>query len=399
MAKDIRLKKGFIDHPKTVRLERECGFEGVKSLLRLWDFAAENKPKGVLTNMDADDIEIAAKWTGEPGKFVKTLLKKKSNFLMLKDGVYEIHDWKEHQGYIYRSEERSKKAKDAAKERWTSKSRSSKTSRSARLREAKKKGNHTEAEWEEMRKFFGTCVKCEGDSELERVDRDHIIPIYQGGSHGIDNIQPLCAKCNAAKGPELLDYRITYCQKHNIVMPSKWMSATSRHFAGDPVDILHNKTSAPSPYPFPSPNPKQIHTSNGERIPEIATGKRKIPLVEIIDDLNEVTGKDFKYMNDHTQRAVVALFDQDYSFEDFKTVHRNAARLWLGTKYEGGLHPKSLYEPGTFEKFRNAPDPEAQENGITYTDVEAYKRALARGEPGAKLDPAVEKRFKEAGYV
>jgi len=118
MVKDIRLKVDFMDHPKTVRLRRELGSEAIECLIRLWGFAADNRPKGELVNMDADDIEIAAKWTGEPGKFVKVLLQKKCKFLMLKNRHYVIHDWKEHQGFLYYADERSKKAKLAASYRW-----------------------------------------------------------------------------------------------------------------------------------------------------------------------------------------------------------------------------------------------------------------------------------------
>ncbi len=84
MSNDIRIQIGFLDHPKTMRLQLECGPDGVFSLLRLWFFAAQNKPKGVLTGMDEIDIELAAKWTGESGKFVETILKENCKWLIKK---------------------------------------------------------------------------------------------------------------------------------------------------------------------------------------------------------------------------------------------------------------------------------------------------------------------------
>ena len=68
MNSDIRLSIGFLDHPKTVKLQRQLGEAGVLSLLRLWLWAAQNRPSGILIGMDEDDIEIAARWEeGERG--------------------------------------------------------------------------------------------------------------------------------------------------------------------------------------------------------------------------------------------------------------------------------------------------------------------------------------------
>jgi len=80
--------------------------------------------------------------------------------------------------------------------------------RQERLRYSKSKGTHTKTEWQEMKEFFNfTCCKCLGKSGLINVERDHIIPVYQGGSDHIRNLQPLCARCNSGKGSENIDYR------------------------------------------------------------------------------------------------------------------------------------------------------------------------------------------------
>lgn len=92
--------------------------------------------------------------------------------------------------------------------RWGSSEASGKT-RSARLAEARKKGTHTPIEWQSLLNIFeGVCPRCHHPFEENRgVVRDHIRPIYQGGSDGIDNIQPLCVSCNASKGPDSTDHR------------------------------------------------------------------------------------------------------------------------------------------------------------------------------------------------
>ena len=112
--------------------------------------------------------------------------------------------------------------RDSAIARWGEPTNEEK--RSQRLAEARKKGTHSKQEWEEMKHFFeNTCVKCHGATKLNGVVKDHIIPIYKGGSDGIDNLQPLCAKCNASKGPETVDYRLGYCRMFGLEMPAKWL--------------------------------------------------------------------------------------------------------------------------------------------------------------------------------
>lgn len=77
--------------------------------------------------------------------------------------------------------------------------------RSLRMAIAREKGTHTRAEWSALcDEFSGRCVRC--GAVGHHLDRDHIIPVYQGGSDGIDNIQPLCARCNSSKGPEKFNW-------------------------------------------------------------------------------------------------------------------------------------------------------------------------------------------------
>lgn len=78
--------------------------------------------------------------------------------------------------------------------------------RKLRLIAARKIGTHSTKEWESLvMEFGGKCVRCQRDDAS--VGRDHIIPIYQGGGDGIDNIQPLCGRCNSSKGPETTDWK------------------------------------------------------------------------------------------------------------------------------------------------------------------------------------------------
>lgn len=100
---------------------------------------------------------------------------------------------------------RSKSGKRGAAERWGSES--SAATRSQRLAEARKLGTHTAAEWAALVEICGNvCLRCH--TAVERLVKDHIVPIYRPGStDAIDNLQPLCRACNLGKGPEAVDYR------------------------------------------------------------------------------------------------------------------------------------------------------------------------------------------------
>ena len=83
--------------------------------------------------------------------------------------------------------------------------------RSQRLAAARAIATHTADEWRALVQAVGNiCMKCRiSAAELigGNLCKDHIKPIYQGGSDGIENLQPLCRECNAGKGSEAVDYR------------------------------------------------------------------------------------------------------------------------------------------------------------------------------------------------
>lgn len=73
--------------------------------------------------------------------------------------------------------------------------------RAKRMAAARALGTHTKAEWIDLREQIGCCANCRAvDCELVR---DHIIPVSRGGCDCIQNIQPLCARCNSSKGASL----------------------------------------------------------------------------------------------------------------------------------------------------------------------------------------------------
>lgn len=74
--------------------------------------------------------------------------------------------------------------------------------RRARVKNAE--GSHTAGEWELLKIQYGfRCVKCKKQEPEIKLTRDHIIPLARGGSNYIENIQPLCGKCNCEKGAKM----------------------------------------------------------------------------------------------------------------------------------------------------------------------------------------------------
>lgn len=77
--------------------------------------------------------------------------------------------------------------------------------RSDRLAKARQLARHSVEQWNAVvLACGGACVIC---GVTGRVVKDHIKPIYQGGSDGIENLQPLCDRCNSKKGPDSTDHR------------------------------------------------------------------------------------------------------------------------------------------------------------------------------------------------
>lgn len=68
-------------------------------------------------------------------------------------------------------------------------------------------GFHTIGEWETLKAQYNWTCPCCGKSEPEiKLTEDHIIPLIKGGSNNIENIQPLCGRCNSSKGVKIIVY-------------------------------------------------------------------------------------------------------------------------------------------------------------------------------------------------
>jgi hypothetical protein len=116
MALDIRISTNFFQNFKIKKLIRRCGLEGAQSIMQLWFYAREERPDGVLTGMDLEDLELAADWNGKPGDFGKAICE--IGLIDQTESGYTIHDWDQHNPFSASAEKRIASAKKAAAVRW-----------------------------------------------------------------------------------------------------------------------------------------------------------------------------------------------------------------------------------------------------------------------------------------
>jgi 5-methylcytosine-specific restriction endonuclease McrA len=69
-------------------------------------------------------------------------------------------------------------------------------------------GTHSLEQWVELKALFrNQCLSCHRPESEIKLTEDHVLPIAKGGTDSIDNIQPLCMRCNRKKHLALIDYR------------------------------------------------------------------------------------------------------------------------------------------------------------------------------------------------
>lgn len=116
---DIRLSYKFFSHIKTKRLAKRFGDGAVLGLIKLWTYAAEHFQKGDISELSNDEIAMIAEIDIDADKFVETLIELR--FIDVANGLKKLHEWKEHQPFVFYAEERSKIARQNVEKRWRQK--------------------------------------------------------------------------------------------------------------------------------------------------------------------------------------------------------------------------------------------------------------------------------------
>jgi len=85
--------------------------------------------------------------------------------------------------------------------------------------------------------------------------------------------------------------------------------------------------------------------------------KNNIPYKEILADLNDKAGTNFRYLTQAHRNKIKARWREGNTFEDFQRVHSNRVAYWKDDSKMGEyLRPATLYS-NKFENYLNAPFP------------------------------------------
>lgn len=95
------------------------------------------------------------------------------------------------------------------------------------------------------------------------------------------------------------------------------------------------------------------------------------PYKDVINYLNQQTGKHYKSTTKKNQTVIRARTDEGFSLQDFKKVIDNKVTEWTGTDMEKYLRPETLF--GT--KFEGYLNQESNNNQSTNQYIDAFERA------------------------
>lgn len=129
------------------------------------------------------------------------------NFYKIESGLINIcKRCKSERGREWRQNNPEKVREMAREYRHSPRGRAAQARKKARRRDRLESGNHTltAGQWMQLKAAWSyQCAYC--GCEPDELERDHVVPVVDGGDTDYENIVPVCSTCNKRKGGERLE--------------------------------------------------------------------------------------------------------------------------------------------------------------------------------------------------
>jgi uncharacterized phage protein (TIGR02220 family) len=138
--------------------------------------------------------------------------------------------------------------------------------------------------------------------------------------------------------------RIRATHQRKTPLPPEHLLSKCEDMASDDACRQVSSSDRPIPNLIHNPNPLRDMVGQPDSLP---------PFKEIIDYLNEKTGKNFRFDTKDTQKHIVARWKEKYSPQDFFTVVDNQIAEWSNDpQMQKYLRPETLFGP-KFQSYLN----------------------------------------------
>ena len=91
---------------------------------------------------------------------------------------------------------------------------------------------------------------------------------------------------------------------------------------------------------------------------------------EVLDDLNQLTGKNFRHTTKDYVKTINARLNEGYKVEDFKKVNKSKFEEWRNTEYAIYLRPATLYCAKKFDTYLNTDN--QKKSNFSHIDEESF---------------------------
>lgn len=285
----MRVEPELPDHPKYLRLKRRVGDFALEALVRLWAHCQQNQRGELWRGVDAEYLELIAKWEEQPGLLFRSLLE--TGWIEQSAEGILIHDWEEMNSQIVNNWVNGTKGGRRKKG-------SAPVERNPLVTPTRTLGVTSDPSAQEL--GLSAISKAEERNPL-------VTPIPVSGNHPVTQREPVA---------------------RNVTE--------------------HNETKRPGT----ERGPADGHQDRAGETPALPGGLRYDLGLHLILFLNEQTGADFKGTRSEIDAAAQCLASVANDFEGVKKMVARQVALWKPTpKTAAWLQPRTLFDEEKFPGY------------------------------------------------